>query len=101
MRSCNKFVKAPRAWRSLLDTDGPGSPTIKHSCREICRASSQQKDSVWVCSAVQVAGMRLRALEAQSALKQLPREEVPSCAGCEVRKNSLSQLLILCSVLFL
>ena len=45
--------------------------------------------------------MRLRALEGQSALKQLPREEVPSCAGCEVRKNSLSQILILCGTLFL
>jgi hypothetical protein len=45
--------------------------------------------------------MRLRAHEAQSAMEQLLREEVHSCAGCEARKNSLMQILILCGTLFL
>jgi hypothetical protein len=43
MRGCNKFVKGSRSGRTLLDTNSPGSPTIKHSCGELCRASTRRR----------------------------------------------------------
>jgi hypothetical protein len=102
MRSCNKFVKASRSGGRYLTWMAPGALLSSILAGNFAGPRpAEESPAKRICCAVQVASMRLRVHKEQNALGQLLREEVPSCAGCEARKNSHSQILILCGALFL